>query len=316
MRVPSAPVAWAASDTGGRVVQGTFRNAAGERNYALFVPESAAVTGQRTLVVMLHGCTQDAADIARGTRMNARAGERGWMVLYPEQPASAHAQKCWNWYEPAHQRRDAGEPSILAGMVSQVVAEHGVDPARVFLAGVSAGAAMVSLLTAAYPELWRAVALHSGVVYAAAGNVGAALGVMRNGVSSVEPHAQQAADAMGTRAHVLPILVVHGGSDKVVAPINGAQAARQWFLTNALALGQPLDTTSGATDLAEREDGGYRTTSATYRSKAGSPLAVLLMVKELGHAWSGGSSEGTFTDPRGPDATTRIFDFFASQVPR
>jgi poly(3-hydroxybutyrate) depolymerase len=175
---------------------------------------------------------------------------------------------------------------------------------------------MASLVAAAYPELWSALALHSGLVYQAASTLTEALGAMQKGVPSVEPHAQTAFNAMGARRRVLPTLVVHGGSDAVVAPINGAQTARQWFLTNALTLGQPLDTTSGATDRSERVDGGYRVTSATYRAKTGTPVAVLLMVKELGHAWSGGSSDGTFTDPRGPDATARIFDFFASQAPR
>jgi poly(hydroxyalkanoate) depolymerase family esterase len=297
-------------------VEGTYRNAAGERRYLLHLPDKDPGAGNRVLVVMLHGCTQDAADVARGTRMNERANERGWLVLYPEQPSSAHPRKCWNWYEPVHQRRDGGEPSIIAGLTAQVIAEQLVDPRRVYLAGMSAGAAMASLVAAAYPELWSAIALHSGLIYQAAETVGEALGVMQKGASSVEPHAQAAFDAMGSRRRVLPVFVIHGGQDQVLVPLNGAQAARQWFLTNALALGQPLDTTSGATDLSEREEGGYRVTSATYRSKAGVPLAVLQIVKELGHAWSGGSTEGTFTDARGPDATERIFDFFADQVRR
>lgn len=311
---PSAPGAPAPAQP--RVVRGTYRNAAGERAYALHLPEGPAPAGGRPLVVMLHGCTQDAADIARGTRLHAAAGARGWMVLYPEQPATMHLRKCWNWYDPAHQGRDAGEPSIIAGMTAQVVAEHGGDPRRVYLAGLSAGAAMATLVAAAYPEQYLALALHSGPVHTAARTVADALAVLQRGVASPEPHAEAAFAAMGTRARTIPTLVVQGESDAVVAPINGAQSARQWFLTNALAMGQPLDTTSGATDLSERDVGGYLVRRSTYRAKDGTPLSHLVMIRGLGHAWSGGSSDGTFTDPRGPDATAMVMDFFGSIAPR
>jgi len=300
--------------TGGdsaRVIRGTYRNAAGGRDYALHLPEGAPPAGGRPLVVLLHGCTQDAEDIARGTRLHEAAGRRGWMVLYPVQPAAAHPRQCWNWYDPAHQRRDAGEPSIIAGMTAQVVAEHGGNARQVYLAGISAGAAMASLVAAAYPEQFAALALHSGVAHSAAASVGEALGVMQKGVASPEPSAERAWQAMAGRARVIPTLVIHGEGDAVVAPINGAQAARQWFLTNALAMGQPLDTTSGATDHSQREEGGYQVRRSTYRAKDGTPLSSLVMVRGLGHAWSGGSPAGTFSDPKGPDASAMIVDFFA-----
>jgi poly(hydroxyalkanoate) depolymerase family esterase len=300
----------------GRVIRGTFRNAAGERAYALHLPDGPAPAGGRALVVMLHGCTQDADDIARGTRLHDVAGARGWMVLYPEQPAAMHLRKCWNWYDPAHQRRDAGEPSLIAGMAEQVVAEHGGDARRVYLAGISAGAAMATLMAAAYPEQFAALALHSGPVHSAAGTVADALGVLQRGVASPEPHAEAAFAAMGPRARIIPTLVLQGESDAVVAPINGAQAARQWFLTNALVMGQPLDTTSGATDRSERAHGDYLVRRSTYRAKDGTPLSQLVMIRGLGHAWAGGSADGTFTDPRAPDATALVVDFFASLAPR
>jgi len=311
------PAAMATTRPTGRVVRGTFRNAAGERPYALHLPDRDVPAGGkgRALVVLLHGCTQDADDVARGTRLPARAGERGWMVLLPEQPASSHPRKCWTWYDPGHQGRGAGEPSILAGMIEEVVRTHGGDPGRVYLAGVSAGAAMASLVAAAYPELIAGLALHSGLVYAAAGSVGDALGAMQRGAASPEPHAERAHAAMGPRARVIPTLVLHGEADQVVAPINGAQAARQWFLTNALSRGQPLDTTSGATDHVQGEVGGYGVRRSTYRAKDGTPLAHLVLVRELGHAWSGGSAEGTFTSERGPDATMEVLDFF-SRLPQ
>ncbi len=307
-----SPTPVAAKAASGRVIRGTYKNTAGERPYVLYLPDGDPPPGGRALVVMLHGCTQDADDVARGTRLHEAAAQRGWMVLYPEQTAAFNVKKCWNWYDPAHQGRDAGEPSIIAGMTAQVVAEHGGDARRVYLAGLSAGAAMASLVAAAYPERYAALALHSGMVHAAAGSVMEALGVMQRGVASPEPHAESAYRAMAGLARVVPTLVVHGEADAVVAPINGAQAARQWFLTNARAMGQPLDTTSGATDRSERKEGGYLVRRATYRAKDGTPLSYLVMVRELGHAWSGGSAYGTFTDVRGPDATTMIVDFFSS----
>lgn len=299
-----------------RVVRGTFRNAAGERAYALYLPDESPAGGARPLIVMLHGCTQDADDIARGTRLHAVAAARGWMVLYPEQPVTANVRKCWNWYDPAHQRRGAGEPSLIAELTAEVVRTHGGDPSRVFLAGISAGAAMASLVAAAYPDQYGALALHSGLVHGAAQTVADALGVMQRGVASPEPSAEAAWMAMGAQARVVPTLVLHGEQDAVVAPINGAQAARQWFLTNALVRGQPLDTTSGATDLSERDEGGYRVRRSIYRATDGTPLAWLTMIRELGHAWSGGDSAGSFTDPRGPDATEMMIEFFAARAPR
>ena len=302
----------AAIETSARVVRGSFRNAEGERAWTLVLPEGAAPAGGRALVVMLHGCAQDAGNVARGTRLHEIAGEQGWMVLYPEQSVTAHATRCWNWYEPAHQRRDAGEPAIIAGMTAQVVAEYGGDDRRVFLSGMSAGAAMASLVVAAYPERYAALALHSGLVHTAAVTVPEALRVMQRGVPSPEPYATSAFEAMGDGRRVIPTLVIHGEADAVVVPINGSQAAQQWFLTNALTMGQPLDTTSGATDRSEREERGYLVRRSTYRAKDGTPLSQLVMIRELGHAWSGGSAEGTFTDVRGPSASTMVVEFFAA----
>lgn len=296
----------------GEVVRGRFANAAGTRDYALHLPGGAAPPSGRPLLVMLHGCTQDAGDIARGTRLQDVAGALGWLVLYPEQPEGANPRKCWNWYDPSHQRRDAGEPSIIAGMTEEVVARYGGDPRRVYLAGISAGAAMASLVAAAYPERYAALALHSGLVHSAAATVMEALGAMQRGVPSPEPHAVAAFEMMGSRARPIPTLVIHGEADAVVAPLNGAQAARQWFLTSALARGQALDTTSGATDRSDEDVGGYRVRRSTYRAKDGVPLSYLVLIGGLGHAWSGGSADGTFTDPKAPDASRMVVDFFAS----
>jgi len=256
--------------------------------------------------VLLHGCTQDPDDIARGTRIAEHAEREGFLALLPEQPASANPKKCWNWYDPAHQARDAGEPSLIDGMTAQVAHDYAVDPARVHLAGISAGAGMASLVAVAYPERWASLALHSGLAWRAATNVMEALGAMAKGAADADALGVAAYEAMGSRARAIPTLVVHGAKDAVVNPINGTQGARQWVVTDARALGvERLASVESA-----GEENGYGFTRVLYRDVAGATVVEELTVRELGHAWSGGSIAGTFTDERGPDATREIVRFF------
>jgi poly(hydroxyalkanoate) depolymerase family esterase len=298
----------------GRWVSGEYANATGSRAYQLYLPAGYDAKQKHMLVVLLHGCTQDAADIARGTRITEHADREGFIALLPEQPASANAKKCWNWYDPAHQARDAGEPSLIAGMTAKVTADYAVDPDRVHLAGISAGAGMAALVAVAYPETYASVAMHSGIAWRAATSVMAALGVMGGGPSLAvaDSLGREAAAAMGARKRAIPALVIQGGSDKVVHPANAAALARQWTRMNANA--RPTDEPQIALrDDAESNDrsgetNGYHWTRATFG--AGQETVDELIVAELGHAWSGGSSTGTFTDEHGPDATAEIVRFF------
>lgn len=298
----------------GRWVSGEYTNAAGTRKYQLYLPAGYDASRTHMLVVLLHGCTQDAADIARGTRIAEHADRDGFIALLPEQPESANAKKCWNWYDPAHQARGAGEPSIIDGMTAKVIAGYPVDPERVHLAGISAGAGMAALVAVAYPETYASVAFHSGIAWRGATNVMAALGVMAKGPSATEADTlgARAAAAMGARKRAIPALVIHGGSDKVVNPANAAALARQWTRMNASV--RPLDDAPIALQDAagnnERsgEANGYHWTRASFG--AGEAVVDELIIAELGHAWSGGSSTGTFTDEHGPDATGEIVRFF------
>jgi poly(hydroxyalkanoate) depolymerase family esterase len=259
------------------------------------------------LVVLLHGCTQDAADIGRGTRIAEHADREGFLALIPEQPPAANAMKCWNWYDAAHQRRDAGEPSLIAGATGQVMRDHAVDPARVHLAGISAGAAMASLVAVAYPERYASLALHSGLAWGAGTDLTTALGAMKQGAPDADALGAAAFEAMGARARGIPTLVIHGGKDAVVNPSNGRQGARQWAVTNARALGATLAEPTEASG----EEAGYGWTRRCHLPAAGGGCVVEeLVVHELGHAWSGGSAGGTYTDPRGPEATREIVRFF------
>jgi poly(hydroxyalkanoate) depolymerase family esterase len=299
--------AQAGGPTGGRAEVRLHESTAGTREYRLFVPSAyaaAAGAGEAApLVVMLHGCTQDAADVARGTRLDAHAERAGALVVYPEQPATANPKKCWNWYDAAHQGRDAGEPAIITAIVREVMASHRVDPSRVYVAGISAGGAMAAIVAAAYPEVFAAVAAHSGIAVGAARSVMDALGVMAKGPAAVAP-------VLGTAPP--PLLVVQGGADPVVNAANAEALSTQW------RSGRRVE---GGGRREEGDAGGYHFVRTSW-GDAGAPDVEVVTVRELGHAWSGGSTEGTYTDARGPDATALMMKFLvahrrapAKQVP-
>jgi poly(hydroxyalkanoate) depolymerase family esterase len=254
----------------------TYTNPQGSRDFALFEPASVPTNAaDRALVVMLHGCTQNAEDMARGTRMNVAAEREGFVVLYPEQPALANAQKCWNWYLPEQSTRDKGEAALLAGLIDSVARAEGVSAKRVSLVGMSAGAAMVANLGVAYPERYGALAMHSGIPALAAKDVAGALAAMRQGASDGDALGAAALVAMGAHARAIPVIALHGGDDKVVSPSNLKAMVRQWTVVNA---------------------------------SGGAPVEEVLL-QGVGHAWSGGSAEGTYTAAAGPDATAIIVAF-------
>jgi poly(hydroxyalkanoate) depolymerase family esterase len=278
-----------------RDVVGEFTGAAGTRRYVVHVP-AGADGARRPLVLVLHGCTQDARQIALGTGFSAGADSLGFLVLYPEQPTSVPA-RCWQWFDPAHQSRGGGEPALLADLTRSVSRQFGADTSRVFVAGISAGAAMAVNLLAAYPELFAAGAAHSGIAYRAAAGVMPAVAVMKSGVPG---GAVPELPAMN-----LPrLLVLHGTRDSVVAPINGDQLTRQWVHAIEKSRGHSLESRESVVRLGGR-DADVRT------FVDGKSVAVeSWLVHELGHAWSGGSLTGSYTDAAGPSATALILRFF------
>jgi poly(hydroxyalkanoate) depolymerase family esterase len=289
-------------------IAGVFRDGAGERRYKLFRPsaEKMPAAGQRTLVVVLHGCTQDADDIARGTRFNEAAARDGFVVLYPEQPESAHPRKCWNWYEPGQIRRGAGEAAIIANLTQKVAREEGIDPRRVFLAGISAGAAMAANLAAGYPEVYAAVAFHSGLPALVANDVASALAVMSKGPAESDDLGALAFHEMGARARVVPVIAFHGVSDPSVSVVNLRAIARQWVVANALA------ARAKPPEPVEVHPADHRLSGLRYVLSNGTVLAEAWRVEGLAHAWSGGSAAGSYADPGAPDATTMMLEFFRS----
>lgn len=303
---PPAPVV---SDTA-TFAPHVFRTSAGERTYWLFVPGGTTEGEALPLVVVLHGCTQDGADIARGSRMNTHAAAHRFLVLYPEQPASANPQKCWNWFDPSHQARDAGEPALIAGMTREVMVARKVDPRRVFLAGISAGGAMAVLTAMNYPELFAAIAVHSGIQFRAAVNLPEAVAAMKGGGPPPATQARLAHAAMGARARIVPAILVQGARDPSVQPAN-----LQVLVTQFRALAELMGLGERGTGDGEREEtehGQYRTIRTIYRDGLGSPVIESWMIEGLAHAWSGGSPEGTWTDPAAPDMTREFVRFLLS----
>lgn len=270
-------------------IDASFANAAGSRSYKLYIPANRPA-GQLPLIVMLHGCTQSPDDFAAGTRMNLAAEEAGCYVAYPDQPASANPNKCWNWFEPGDQQRGAGEPSLIAGLTQQIMRDHAIDPARVYIAGLSAGGAAAAVMGAAYPEIYAAVGVHSGLPAGAASDLPSAFAAMRQGAGAGAPD-----------PHGVPTIVFHGDQDPIVHPRNGDAVIAQATAS--------VDRLHMSVERGEAR-GGHSYTRTIHKDEAGRATAEQWTIHGAGHAWAGGSASGSYTDPQGPDATRECLRFF------
>ena len=265
-----------------RMPTAVFSSAAGSRSYSLYLPPQHA--SQRIpLVVMLHGCKQDPDDFAAGTRMNRIADLLGFAVVYPAQSNAANVSGCWNWFQPEHQRRE-GEPSLIAGITQDMIARHGLDAKRVYVAGLSAGGAMAAVMGNAYPELYAAMGIHSGLGYAAASDVPSAFAAMQG---------KRSGNARPASAPAIPTIVVHGDGDTTVHPSNGEHRVM------------------GTLEKIEKgETNGRSFTRTTHTNGDGRTVLEHWLVHGAGHAWSGGSASGSYADPSGPDASREMLRFF------
>jgi len=283
---------------GGRFVEGHYSNAAGSLAYKLFVP--GGYHGQPLpLVVMLHGCTQSPDDFAAGTRMNFVADEQACLVVYPAQRSEANQAKCWNWFRRDDQQRDRGEPSLIAGITRQIMRDHAVDPRRVYVAGLSAGAAAAAVMGATYSDLYAAIGVHSGLACGAASDLPSAFIAMRQGGRSD--------GRVPDDRPPVPTIVFHGDRDSTVHPNNGDQILQQFRRT----------TRTQAKVHRGRATGGHGYTRTVHTDASGRDIFEHWTIHGAGHAWSGGSPAGSYTDPRGPDATREVLRFFlAHSLPR
>jgi poly(hydroxyalkanoate) depolymerase family esterase len=298
----------------GRPRAGSQGRAGGGPRAEVHVPARAAGAAL-PLVCMLHGCNQDAASFAAATRMNELADRHGFAVVYPQQQRNANQQGCWNWFDPAHQTRGGGEPAAIAAIVGELVGGSSgpsIDRGRVFVAGLSAGGAMAAILALTYPDVFAAVAVHSGLPYGVAGNVPGAFEVMRRGAASETGIGEAAHAAMGGHERPVPSLVIHGCADRTVAPLNGEQLLRQMMSANRLAAPALCDPDPARPARRSESAAGDRHayTTSEWHDARGELLHQSLLVDGLGHAWSGGTPGGSFTDPRGPDASAAIWRFF------
>ena len=275
---------------GARFEERSYANAAGSRAYKLYVP--SGYTGQALpLVVMLHGCTQSPDDFAAGTQMNALAEERTFLVAYPAQTQAANMSKCWNWFSAGDQQRDHGEPSLIAGITRQIMSDFPVEQGRVYIAGLSAGGAAAAIMGATYPDLYAAIGVHSGLACGAARDMPSAFAAMKQGgTGSLRP------DGSGG----VPTIVFHGDRDTTVNPVNGdqvlAQAKASADFETAVKRGQ--------------SPGGMGYTCTVHTDASGRAMLEHWVLHGAGHAWSGGSAAGSYTEPRGPDASREMMRFF------
>ncbi|MPM44579.1 hypothetical protein SDC9_91258 [bioreactor metagenome] len=293
----------------GTFLSGTYNG----RNYKLYVPASHASGTAAPLLVMLHGSGQTPTQFASETQMNALADERGFLVLYPEQPMSANGTLAWNWFSVAHQSRGSGEPALIAGMVGAVKTAYTIDSDRVFASGMGAGGAMAVILGATYPDVFHGIGVSSGLEYKAATSVLTAYTAMYSGGPSPATQGQLAYNAMGSYAAPVRLLVMQGSTDTTVYPVNGNQVLSQWAVTNDLAddgtANGSVDDTAELTQ-AGTSAGGKSYTRYVYENSGGDILMEKYVVTGMGYGWPGGSASGSKTQPTGPDLSRILCDFF------
>jgi len=303
-------------------VGGTVRNSFGSLEYRLWVASGYQKEKAVPLVVMLHGCMQTPQDLAAASGMNDLADKNNFLVVYPEQAGAANPLRCWNWFDPKHQSRDAGEPSLIAAAVEEIFTSYSIERDRVYAIGISAGGAMAVVMGVTYPELFAGLGAIAGAEYRAGTTVEAGLAAMKQG--GPDPDQQGLLTfqmiqklAGGTRKR-MPVSAFHGAKDPYLNPINSEQLIAQWAQTNDyLDDGKDNDSvsTKSPTETKGAVPNGYSYTKCSYRDSNGRLLMEKWIVEGLGHAWPGSPIANQFADPKGPNASAEIWRFFSETTP-
>ena len=282
-----------------RFIAGRYSDLAGSLNYRLFVP-STCHDGM-PLLVMLHGCSQDPEIFATGTRMNLHAEQLGFLVLYPAQSRLANPNRCWNWFQPLNQYRNMGEPALIAGMTKRIIAEYNIDSHKVYIAGLSAGAAMAYIVGSVYADIYAAIGVHSGLLYRGITNLFSAMAAMKSGTDQSAKPDDATTDLQDeiTSRDTQPLIVFHGDQDKVVNAQNALDLIAYHHQKKSVREHHENDSSPP-----------YSHTRRTFKNERGENLGEQWMIHGAGHAWSGGSIEGSYTDANGPDASREMIRFF------
>jgi poly(hydroxyalkanoate) depolymerase family esterase len=294
----------------GRWLRATWTGAAGSPAYEIYLPAGYRRTARVPLLLLLHGCDQGARQFVAATRFTTLADRHGFVLVAPSQSRVAQPGGCWRWYETAHQARGAGEPAVLAGITAAVLAEPArwrIDRSRVYVAGLSAGAGMALVLAAAYPDVFAAAGVHSSPPYRSATSG-------RNALPAMHGHGPSRRPATG--AGMAPLIVVHGVADTVVHVRAAEQVVDQWLAhdaARAAAAGGSPPVTRSRTAARRSADGRSFTVTAWYTARGRKRLEYW-RVDGLGHAWSGGLRDASYSDPRGPRAATAMWRFFSAHA--
>jgi poly(hydroxyalkanoate) depolymerase family esterase len=305
-------------------VSGSASNSSGSRNYKLWVPSGYNKRKSSSLVMMLHGCMQKPEDLATLSGMNEIADRNNFLVVYPEQTAEANPLRCWNWFDPKHQARDSGEPALLAAVVKQVQTSNSIDSNRIFVAGISAGAAMAVVMGVTYPDLFDGIGVCAGLEFKAGTSAETGLAAMKQGGPDPKQQGIMAFNAIaeslrGKSKPRMPVIVFQGDGDPYVNPLNAEQLISQWSKTNDY-LDDGKDNDSIKSQPASQTEGsvpgGHQFTKSSYNDRDGRLIMEKWMVKGLGHAWSGSPTAGPFADPKGPNASLEMWRFFTETTSR
>lgn len=291
------------------LVQGSFTDKAGSLSYELSVPSAYRAGTAVPLVVALHGCTETADAFRQLTHFDQLGEKENAIVVFPDRSNFTDSTSCWNWYKSAHMQRGSGEPALIAGLTADVMSRYSIDPHRVYVAGLSAGGAMASVMGATYPDVFAAAGVGSGCEYAASAACAGYHGI------DPEDAGKQAYAAMGAQRRVMPVIVFQGDRDTTVPEVNAEQVVQQWQATDDWADDGARNDSIPPEPYASTDataQGGRTYTVERYADGHDRELLEFWLVHGMTHAWSGGCACEQYSDPAGPDETAAMFAFFTS----